>query len=82
MKAIGSKVGKVLEVEWLGKGDVEWKRLFRIRVNIEISNLMLPSLLLPRHNFDDLWISSKYEKEADNYYRCGVVGHDAQKFLL
>ena len=79
LKAIGSKVGNVIEVDFAGEGDSGWKRFTRIMVDVDISKPLILGVFLPRPKLSDLWISLKYEKIADVCYRCGLIGHD-EKF--
>ena len=76
LRKIGSKVGSVLDIEFIGSGGKVWRRFSRIQVEVAIAKPLLPGFFLPRADLPDLWISLKYEKLADVCYNCGTIGHE------
>lgn len=74
---IGNKVGTVIEVDLIGEPPPRWFRFVRVRVEINISAPLSPSMFLPRLDLDDVWIGLKYEKLPDLCFICGIIGHDS-----
>nr|POE74969.1 hypothetical protein CFP56_26549 [Quercus suber] len=72
-RAIGSKAGRVLDLDVTGEGGGVWRRFSRIQVEVNIFNPFLTGISLPQALLGDLWISLKYETLADACYKCGIL---------
>ncbi len=54
LEQVGSKAGKVLEVDFIGEPRIHWQRFVRIRVNVEVTSPLCPGIFLPRKNLSDI----------------------------
>ena len=81
LRQIGIKIRKVLEIDFTGDGGEYQRRFTRIKVDIDITQPLLPSFFLPRANLNDLLVSIKYEKLSYFCYTCGIIGHDEKECI-
>jgi hypothetical protein len=74
---IGNKIGKVLEVDFIGEFQPRWSKYVRIRVEIEVSKPLWSGFFLPRKDLSDVWIGFKFERLPALCYKCGILGHES-----
>ncbi|KAK2993518.1 hypothetical protein RJ640_025528 [Escallonia rubra] len=72
---IGSKIGKVLEVDFTADGNLAWLRFLRIQVQIDISKPLHTGFNRIKDNRQKMWIRLQYERLPDFYFSCGRLGH-------
>ncbi|KAK2990488.1 hypothetical protein RJ640_004190 [Escallonia rubra] len=71
---IGSKIGKVLEVDFTADGKIAWLRFMRIQVMMNINQPLLTGF--PRKKDSKMtWTRLQYERLPDFCFICGRLGH-------
>uniref|UniRef100_A0A2N9I5P8 Reverse transcriptase domain-containing protein n=1 Tax=Fagus sylvatica TaxID=28930 RepID=A0A2N9I5P8_FAGSY len=69
LSRIGSKAGKVIEVDFVGDSPPRWHKLVRLRVEVDITVPLKPGMFFPRKELSDVWIGLKYEKLPEFCYK-------------
>ena len=72
--AIGSTLGKVLEVEVFDSG-VQWARCLRVRVRIDVTKRLVRGKKINIEGGEGRWVQFKYERLPNFCYRCGLLSH-------
>ncbi|KAK3022602.1 hypothetical protein RJ639_045753 [Escallonia herrerae] len=72
---IGSKIGKVLEVDFTADGNLAWLRFLQIQVQIDITKPLHTSFNRIKDNRQKMWIRLQYERLPDFCFSCGRLGH-------
>ncbi|KAI8031497.1 hypothetical protein LOK49_LG01G02409 [Camellia lanceoleosa] len=75
---IGRRIGNLVRVEALHDGLLLERSFLRLRVEVDVSELLPWGFILQHHGSEDKesWISYKYERLSDFCYDCGRLGHD------
>jgi hypothetical protein len=65
-----NSLGRLIEL------DCETDRDFlQFRVEIDITKTLVLRFLISRSSGTELWVTLKYERLSDFFYRCGCLGH-------
>ncbi|KAI8009834.1 hypothetical protein LOK49_LG06G00399 [Camellia lanceoleosa] len=87
-EVIGSRIGRLVEIEALSNGLLIHRSFLRLRVEVDVSKPLLQGFILSRRDSsglvsDGLKVYYKYERLSEFCYDCGRIGHDklACKFV-
>lgn len=72
---IGLKLGKLVEIDTSEYVDVSKLAFLRLRVELDLSKLLVAGFPIQRCGFPTIWVQFQYKKLADFYYLCGRLGH-------
>ncbi|KAK3025703.1 hypothetical protein RJ639_041708 [Escallonia herrerae] len=72
---IGSKIGKVLEVDFTADGNLAWLRFLRIQVQIDITKPLHTGFNRIKDNRQKMWIRLQYERLPNFCFSYGRLGH-------
>ena len=73
-RAIGFKLGEVLEVDVLESG-VHWGRCLRMRVRIDVTKRLVRGKKITIEGGEGRWVQLKYERLPNFCCRCGLLNH-------
>ena len=74
-KAVGDKIGKLLEVDkrsW----QLDQAKYMRVRVEIPLNKPLQRGRYLLNGEGEKVWVTFKYERLPTVCYKCGILGHD------
>ncbi|XP_030940122.1 uncharacterized protein LOC115965057 [Quercus lobata] len=71
---IGSKLGKVLDVDVSEKG-VQWGRYLRVRIQMDVTKKLIWAKKVSIENDEPRWVFFQYERLPNFCYLCGKIGH-------
>ncbi|XP_030930790.1 uncharacterized protein LOC115956604 [Quercus lobata] len=74
-KAVGDKIGKLLEVDkrsW----QLDQAKYMRVRVEIPLNKPLQRGGYLLNGEGEKVWVTFKYERLPTVCYKCGILGHD------
>ncbi|KAK2998374.1 hypothetical protein RJ639_022626 [Escallonia herrerae] len=74
-KRIGSKIDKVMEVDFTAEGNLAWLRFLRIQVQININKPLHTGFYRNKDPNQAVWIRVQYERLPDFCFSCGRLGH-------
>ena len=74
-KGIGSKIGRVLEVDKRAM-QVELAKFLRIRVEVPIDKPLRRGGVVKNEEGERVWVDFRYERLPNFCYICGFLGHD------
>ncbi|KAK3008982.1 hypothetical protein RJ639_013480 [Escallonia herrerae] len=72
---IGSRFGKVLEIDFTADGKISWNKFLRIQVELNITQPLYPGFHRTREASSQSWINLRYERLPDFCFNCGRLGH-------
>ncbi|KAK3029970.1 hypothetical protein RJ639_038775 [Escallonia herrerae] len=75
MPRIGSKIGRVVEVDFTADGNLAWLRFLRIQVQIDINNPLHTGFYRNKDPNHAVWIRVQYERLPDFCFSYGRLGH-------
>ena len=74
-KDIGSKIGRVLEVDKRAM-QADQAKFLRIRVEVQIDKPLRRGGYVKNDEGGRFWVDFRYERLPTFCYRCGILGHD------
>ena len=74
-KDIGSKIGRVLEVNKRAM-QADQAKFLRIRVEVQIDKPLRRGGYVKNDEGGRFWVDFRYERLPTFCYRCGILGHD------
>lgn len=75
---IGAKIGEVIEYDQSIVNGVVVKCFMRIKVWIELDEMLTDGFWISRLGLGKCWIAVRYEKLQMFYHKCGVISHDSR----
>ncbi|KAK2975202.1 hypothetical protein RJ640_022094 [Escallonia rubra] len=72
---IGSKIGKVLEIDFTVDGKIAWLRFLRIQVMMDINQPFFTCFTRNKYSKPVSWTRLQYERLPDFCFTCGRMGH-------
>ncbi|KAF7807955.1 TMV resistance protein N-like [Senna tora] len=78
MEEMGAKVGDVLVIENPIINGRLIRNFARARVMVDLLKPLVVGLWVSRPNLPSIWISMKFEKLSQFFFKCGILGHDSK----
>ena len=75
---IGSKIGKVLDVDVPEKG-VQWGRYLRVRIHMDVTKKLIRAKKVCIENDKPRWVFFQYERLTNFCYMCGRIRHSERE---
>ena len=75
---IGSKIGKVLDVDVPEKG-VQWGRYLRVRIHMDVTKKLIRAKKVCIENDKPRWVFFQYERLPNFCYTCGRIRHNERE---
>ncbi|KAK2991236.1 hypothetical protein RJ640_023817 [Escallonia rubra] len=72
---IGSKIGRVSEIDFTSDGNLAWLRFLRIQVQLDINRPLITGFYKNKTPNLASWIRVQYERLPDFCFSCGRLGH-------
>ncbi|KAK2990333.1 hypothetical protein RJ640_003605 [Escallonia rubra] len=72
---IGSRIGKVLDIDFTSDGQISWNNYLRLQVEINITQPLHSGFHRSSTATSNSWINLRYERLPDFCFNCGRLGH-------
>ena len=80
-REIGSKIGKVLEVDKRAI-QADQAKFLRIRVEVQLDKPLRRGGFVKNDENERIWVDFRYERLPIFYYKCRILGHDDKHCLV
>ena len=80
-REIGSKIGKVLEVDKRAL-QADQAKFLRVRVEVQLDKPLRRGGFVKNDENDRIWVDFRYERLPIFCYKCGILGHDDKHCLV
>ena len=75
---IANEIGVPLLVD-APKSGLAWGPFLRIRVDVDITKLLMRGKMIQIEGMEKGWVHFKYERPPIYCYRCGILGHQERE---
>jgi hypothetical protein len=73
-------MGKLLEIDNVERKGVHFSKCLRIKVEINLLQLLIPGFLQNRDGKEPVWVQFKCERLSNFCYGCGRLGHSVSNW--